>query len=844
MRNTTHDLHTRNPVRPNKPQHHTHLCAVCLVIACLAAPLSGLVAYAGGGPANVAVVVNADSWASMTIANEFIHLRRVPPANVIYLEGLPDFEQTPVEVFRERILKPVLQTIQDRGLAEQIDCLVYSSDLPFRINVSKDKQGDKFSKIITPWASINGLTYLHRLVLAKDTTYLDLGVNRYARRPSLLLDAQTIGRDQRETYVAALKLMEKENWAEAAPLVRKVLDKTPRAPEALYNLACCLARQDQGDEAMAFLERAVDAGFLNFAHLATDKDLKSLRNRKEFKALVERMKTRVFDVQPTRGFRGAYAWDGRGEIVASEGRSYLLSTMLAVTSGRGNSVGEALESLRRSAAADGTKPTGTVYYMVNKNIRSLVRQWGFGPAAGKLQELGVGAEVLDGKLPQDKADVQGAMLGSATFDWGKSSSTILPGAICEHLTSCGAILVEGATQTPLTDLIRNGAAGASGTVTEPYAVQAKFPDPFIHVHYARGCTLAEAFYQSVGGPYQLLIVGDPLCRPWAEIPVVTAEGVKPGDTIKGRVSLRPGVQAGPATAIKHYELFVDGRRHDACLPGEALDLHTRELDDGYHELRIVAIAKDLIETQGELILPVNVSDHGRQVEVTPLAEGSVVWGRTLRLSARLRGASAISFLHNERVLATIHGAEGEVEIDSRKLGLGPVALQAVGVIGDPDSGVRVTSQPIMVRVLPPPALAALELPPNADWWSPGIELTPEGGEPVTIESTRPNDWLAKAGVKQGQSFSLTGHFDVPTEDVYQLQVRTDGEVVLAVDATQVGKAGGDKWKLLPVSLAAGTHKLTLRGTAGGRSRLDLRFGGPGALSVGADRFRHMSEGGE
>ena len=40
----------------------------------------------------------------------------------------------------------------------------------------------------------------------------------------------------------------------------------------------------------------------------------------------------------------------------------------------------------------------------------------------------------------------------------------------------------------------------------------------IQVHYARGCSLAEAFYQSVYAPYQLMIVGDPLCRPWANIP--------------------------------------------------------------------------------------------------------------------------------------------------------------------------------------------------------------------------------------------------------------------------------------------------------------------------------------
>ena len=64
---------------------------------------------------------------------------------------------------------------------------------------------------------------------------------------------------------------------------------------------------------------------------------------------------------------------------------------------------------------------------------------------------------------------------------------------------------QGAGQTPLSEFLRFGAAGASGTVTEPYSPSpTKFPSPMIQVHYARGCTLAEAFYQSVSGPYQLL----------------------------------------------------------------------------------------------------------------------------------------------------------------------------------------------------------------------------------------------------------------------------------------------------------------------------------------------------
>jgi len=52
-------------------------------------------------------------------------------------------------------------------------------------------------------------------------------------------------------------------------------------------------------------------------------------------------------------------------------------------------------------------------------------------------------------------------------------------------------------------------------VQEPYSLQSKFPVPFLHGYYADGCSLAEAFYQSVLRPYQLIVVGDPLARPFA-----------------------------------------------------------------------------------------------------------------------------------------------------------------------------------------------------------------------------------------------------------------------------------------------------------------------------------------
>ena len=232
-------------------------------------------------------------------------------------------------------------------------------------------------------------------------------------------------------------------------------------------------------------------------------------------------------------------------------------------------------------------------------------------------------------------------MGTATFDWKASGSTILPGAICEHFTSFGGVMTPGSEQTPLSEFLRYGAAGSSGTVTEPYAVPFKFPSPMIQVHYARGCSLAEAFYQSVQGPYQLLIVGDPLCRPWADIPQVSVTGVQSGAVVHGEVRLRPAATVANG-AIEAFVLAVDGRYAAQCPPQGTLLLDTTKLCDGYHELRVLAIGPPPIESQGRQIVPVRVDNRGRRIAAALLAPGPQPLGRPVTIGVRAPARSASS----------------------------------------------------------------------------------------------------------------------------------------------------------------------------------------------------------
>jgi hypothetical protein len=400
----------------------------------------------------------------------------------------------------------------------------------------------------------------------------------------------------------------------------------------------------------------------------------------------------------TLAFSSTARFGRSGEALASGGRSYMLSMMLGVTSGRGNSRQEVLDGLKRSAAADGTRPTGTVYYMENSDVRSQVRKEQFPAAVEALRELGVQAEIVAGIMPLDKPDVQGAMLGIASFDWKTSHSTILPGAICEHFTSCGGEMNAGAGQTPLSEFLRYGAAAASGTVTEPYALADKFPTAMMHAYYARGCTAAEAFYLSVVCPYQLLIVGDPLCRPWADIPEVTVAPLAAGAEVQGRLELRPTARfAAAKAAVDHFELFVDGLRTGQCPAGGTLQADTRPLADGYHELRVVAVQKGPTRSQGRRIFSISTANHGRSISAEALPQPAVTSDAPLVLVARAPRAVNLGVLQGTRVVGKIAGPEGRVEIKAATLGAGPVRLQVVGFgLGGPET--NVLSKPIDVLV--------------------------------------------------------------------------------------------------------------------------------------------------
>ncbi|MDZ4780011.1 MAG: TIGR03790 family protein [Planctomycetia bacterium] len=537
---------------------------------------------------------------------------------------------------------------------------------------------------------------------------------------------------------------------------------------------------------------------------------------------------------PGVGFRSRI-----GRPAGTPGEPMYLSAMLAYTSGRGNSVAEALAYLERSVKADGASPRGTIYYCRNRDIRSTTREPGFATAVARLKKLGVKAEVIAGELPSGKQDVQGAMLGVAKFNWKQSQATILPGAICEHLTSYGGILHPRKGQTPFSELLRYGAAGSSGTVIEPYALAAKFPDPMMHVYYAEGNTLLEAFYLSIIAPYQLLVVGDPLCAPWAHTAKITVAGLEANESISAvrevRVDIAASEKGHQAAAC---EWFVDGRRAAVTKPDAAYSLDPSTLSPGAHELRAVVIAAMPQATQSRAIVPFVVSTAD-MAELAWTCPERAVFGEGVTIDAAFAGAVEIELYLDAHSIGKVRGDQGQIVVDTTRLGMGPARL-SVEAHGPGGKAIARGADKLLKISQPAPLVNRRQ--PVTDRLLRGIEVTWKGGQESVALSALESDWLAKTGVPAATPYTASAWFEVSRDDVYQFQLRFNGELSLTVDGTPLLSQKKAKLKELfyaPVALKTGRHLLEITGQSDTKPpALDLRYGNTPVDYITGETFRH------
>lgn len=256
---------------------------------------------------------------------------------------------------------------------------------------------------------------------------------------------------------------------------------------------------------------------------------------------------------------------------ATAGYTPLRSPLAFVLTAR--TLDDAKAVVDRAVEGHAAAPADAAYLLSSSaDAARAVRVTQFPAASNLLRRLGVEAENIL-VTPQAPGAVEQplllASLGQASIpsNWLAKPSTVrfLPGAVGEHLTSCGGQLPTPClNQASVWDWLGIGATVSYGTVSEPCNFTVKFPHARLATYVARGFSLAEALAMSVANPYQGLFAGDPLCAPCARPPTVAVTYPPPNTGVSSNAPLvlRLDLAAHPEGLPPAYlDLYVDGRHY-------------------------------------------------------------------------------------------------------------------------------------------------------------------------------------------------------------------------------------------------------------------------------------------
>jgi hypothetical protein len=398
-----------------------------------------------------------------------------------------------------------------------------------------------------------------------------------------------------------------------------------------------------------------------------------------------------------RAFSSATKWLNGVPDTAAGSKRYYLGAQLGYTGLRGNTVSELVTMIDRSSAADGTLPTSTFYYCETTDVnRSGPRDGDYPARVADLLAAGAGAQHLMANLPTAAGDVLGIMTGLANPAIAAAGMTIQPGAFCDHLTSWAATF-DNSSQVKVSEWIRNGAAGSWGTVEEPCNYPDKFPNPRIHLHYFKGLPLGDATFRNIAAmPFQGMLYGDPLTRPFTHIPAVNVPDA-PVAPVTGTLVLTPAATTShPTATIAQFDLLIDGIIVSTIAPGGQFSFDTTTLTDGWHDLRVLATDSTLQAATGRWLGEMTTNNHGHSISAAPIeTSGFLATAFPVDVNATGPGISEVRLVHNGRVVDAEASLTATLSATGLTLGAGDVEVVAEALL---TGGGVVRCEPITLNI--------------------------------------------------------------------------------------------------------------------------------------------------
>jgi tetratricopeptide (TPR) repeat protein len=120
---------------------------------------------------------------------------------------------------------------------------------------------------------------------------MEHGIIKTERIPAITLDI----------YLAqGIRYIQKEEYEKALSELKQALAIDPGNKIGLYNAACCYSLLKKTEKAILFLQKSIDAGFVDWRHIENDKDLDNIRDDERYKEIIKKLKAQDKDYDPEK----------------------------------------------------------------------------------------------------------------------------------------------------------------------------------------------------------------------------------------------------------------------------------------------------------------------------------------------------------------------------------------------------------------------------------------------------------------------------------------------------------------------------------------------------------------
>lgn len=555
-------------VHPGKPDMRALLllllCLFCCCPQAVAAPL---------GPEELLLVFKSNDPDSRVLAQYYAEARGVPADRLLGLDIQASGEEIPANEFERSIRGPIRARLEQAGMGDKVRCLVTFYGLPIRVGpqVLTPEQ----AKLLEKWRGEfrEGLKDFEQAIgeLAPAATRPTFRAKGKPLEPEA--EFQRLYQLYGQARAAAF---ERAKAQAAAPEGQAQLKKLLEVMQAVEGLAGIIEQpnlkvQAPGADADGQLERLKQAVKLDDERVrevfergiedpARDEarklvrqdhglgawlhslngDMSQLRTDETQAALDSELALVWWDRYPKhRWIPNPMNWRNRAEQ-ARASRQPQLPKVLMVSRIDGPTPAIARGLIDKALAGEKAGPTGKVYIDA-RGLSSTTA--GFGPYDEYLRRI-AGTIRTKTTLPV-RLDNRAALFGP-----GQCPQTVLycgwyslrkyidafefvPGAVGYHIASFEAIsLKRPGEQGWCKRLLEQGITATLGPVAEPYLQSFPRPDDFFGLLLTGQFTLAEVYADTVPfHSWMLMLIGDPLYRPFANSPQLALPQAMPLEII-------------------------------------------------------------------------------------------------------------------------------------------------------------------------------------------------------------------------------------------------------------------------------------------------------------------------